>query len=154
MGEFLYGFGVLNNDYRGHGSLLILHLQITRQNNRKDISLHPLSYTFYLHKNTCRYRPLFSRIYLGKTYLAAVTDLVGTCLNVGKLKGDKYSTCSEESIVQYNKVLVRYWFSEDQLTQSNPFCTSIISSYQTIRAHSDDIIIKNGHCYRIITSVG
>ena len=27
------------------------------------------------------------------------------------------------------------WFSEDQLTQSNPFCTSIISSYQITRGH-------------------
>ena len=38
-------------------------------------------------------------------------------------------------------ILVRYWFSEDQLTQSNPFCTSIISSFHITRAHYDDIIV-------------
>ena len=43
-------------------------------------------------------------------------------------------------------ILVRYWFSEDFLTQSNPFCTYIISSNQINRAHSDNIIINNGHC--------
>ena len=41
-------------------------------------------------------------------------------------------------------ILVWYWFSEDQLTQSNPFCASIISSNQIIMAHSGDIVIKNG----------
>ena len=30
-------------------------------------------------------------------------------------------------------ILVWYWFSEDQLTQSNPFCTSIITSNQITR---------------------
>ena len=51
-------------------------------------------------------------------------------------------------------LLVWYWFSQDQLTQSNPFCTSIISFNQIIRAHSDDIIIKNGHCSQRKTYVG
>ena len=32
------------------------------------------------------------------------------------------------------------------MTQSNPFCTYIISSNQISRAHSDNIIIKNGLC--------
>ena len=41
-----------------------------------------------------------------------------------------------------------------QLTQSNPFCTSIISSNQITRAHSDNIIIKNSHLSQIRTSVG
>ena len=45
-------------------------------------------------------------------------------------------------------VLFRYWFSEDCLTQSNPFCTSIISSNQITMAHSDDITIKNCYCYQ------
>ena len=50
--------------------------------------------------------------------------------------------------------LVWYWFSEDHLTQYNPFCTSIITSNQITRAHSDYIIIKNGHCSQRRTSVG
>ena len=51
-------------------------------------------------------------------------------------------------------VLVWYWFSEDFLTQSNPFCTSIISSNQNTRAHSDNIIIKNGHFSQRRTYIG
>ena len=43
------------------------------------------------------------------------------------------------------RILVGLWFSEEFLTQSNPFYTSIISSNQITRAHYDDIIIKNGH---------
>ena len=42
-------------------------------------------------------------------------------------------------------VLFGYWFSENVLNQSNPFCTSIISSNQMNGAHSDDTIINNGH---------
>ena len=42
-------------------------------------------------------------------------------------------------------IIVRYSFSEDCLTQSNPLCTSIISSNQITRAHPNDIIIKNVH---------
>ena len=51
-------------------------------------------------------------------------------------------------------ILVWYWFSEYQLTQSNPFCTSIISSNQITRAHNDNIIINNGHCSKIRISFG
>ena len=46
----------------------------------------------------------------------------------------------------FHFLLVLYWFSEDHLTQYNPFFTSIISSDQITRAHYDDIIINNGHC--------
>ena len=42
-------------------------------------------------------------------------------------------------------VLVGYWLSEVFLTQYNPFCYSIISSSHTTRAHSNNIIIKNGY---------
>ena len=33
------------------------------------------------------------------------------------------------------------------MTQSDPFCTSIITSNLITRAHYDDIIIKNGNCF-------
>ena len=50
--------------------------------------------------------------------------------------------------------LVWYWFAEHFLTQSSPFCTSIISSNQITRAHYDNIIINNGHCYHRRTLCG
>ena len=70
----------------------------------------------------------------------------------------KHATKTMAPVIISNEMttslLVQYWFSEDQLTQSNPFCTSIISSYQITRAHSDIIIIKNRHCSQIITYFG
>ena len=64
----------------------------------------------------------------------------------------KYDLTS--NLIFFRPVLVRYWFSKDCLTQLNPFCAYIISSNQITRAHSDNIIINNGHCSQRITSVG
>ena len=38
-------------------------------------------------------------------------------------------------------ILVKYWSSEDQLTQSNPFCTSVITSNQITRAYYDKSLL-------------
>ena len=38
------------------------------------------------------------------------------------------------------------------MTQSNPFCNSIISSYHITKSHYDDIIIKNGRCSDVIVT--
>ena len=58
------------------------------------------------------------------------------------------------TLIDFDCVIVWYWFSEDFLTQSNPFFTSNISSKKITRAHYDDIIIKNDRFYQKITYVG
>ena len=63
-------------------------------------------------------------------------------------------TCILKGHNHGHTVLDRYWFSGDCLTQSNPFCTSIISSNQITWIHSDDIIIKNWDFSERRTPVG